>query len=99
MPETGAKPNVPRLQRRLLRAIEAEVVPADLAQRVTKELRIPTIGIGAGAGCDGQVQVWHDLLNYATTVAPRHIPRHVKQYAHVGETMRTAIEQLRAGTI
>ena len=53
-------------------------------------------------GCDGQVQVWHDLLSYSTTFVPQHMPRHVKQYAHVGETMRTAIEQygeeVRAGT-
>ncbi len=83
-------------------AIVLEGIPAPLAELVSSRLRIPTIGIGAGVGCDGQVQVWHDLMSYATTFVPRHIPRHVKQYANVGETMRVAIEQyaaeVRAGT-
>ena len=82
--------------------IVLETMPAPLAQLISSRLRIPTIGIGAGAGCDGQVQVWHDLLSYATTFLPRHIPRHVKQYANIGEEMRKAIEQyaaeVRAGT-
>uniref|UniRef100_UPI00257E9685 3-methyl-2-oxobutanoate hydroxymethyltransferase n=1 Tax=Chloroflexus sp. TaxID=1904827 RepID=UPI00257E9685 len=43
-------------------AIVLELVPAELAQAITERLRIPTIGIGAGAGCSGQVQVWHDML-------------------------------------
>jgi len=83
-------------------SIVLETMPAPLAQLISSRLRIPTIGIGAGAGCDGQVQVWHDLLSYATTFLPRHIPRHVKQYANIGEEMRKAIEQyaaeVRAGT-
>jgi 3-methyl-2-oxobutanoate hydroxymethyltransferase len=83
-------------------AIVLETIPAPLAELVSQRLRIPTIGIGAGAGCDGQVQVWHDLLSYATTFLPRHIPRHVKQYANVGAEIRKAIEQyaaeVRAGT-
>lgn len=82
--------------------IVLESIPAPLAELISKRLRIPTIGIGAGAGCDGQVQVWHDLLSYATTFLPRHIPRHVKQYANVGEDARKAVEQyaaeVRAGT-
>jgi 3-methyl-2-oxobutanoate hydroxymethyltransferase len=73
-----------------------EGIPAPLAEIVSKRLRIPTVGIGAGAGCDGQVQVWHDLLSYATTLAERHIPRHVGQYANAGEVMRNAIEQYAA---
>ena len=83
-------------------AIVLETIPAPLAELVSRRLRIPTIGIGAGAGCDGQVQVWHDLLSYATTFLPRHIPRHVKQYTDVGAAIRSAIEQyaseVRAGT-
>jgi 3-methyl-2-oxobutanoate hydroxymethyltransferase len=77
-------------------AIVLETIPAPLAELISKRLRIPTIGIGAGAGCDGQVQVWHDLLSYSTTFLPRHIPRHVKQYANVGEEMRKAIESYTA---
>ncbi len=82
--------------------IVLETIPAPLASLISGRLRIPTIGIGAGAGCDGQVQVWHDLLSYATTFLPRHIPRHVKQYANVGDEMRKAVVQyaadVRAGT-
>jgi len=83
-------------------AVVLETIPAPLAEIISKRLRIPTIGIGAGAGCDGQVQVWHDVLSYSTTFLPKHMPRHVKQYANVGEQMRVAIEQyaaeVRAGT-
>jgi 3-methyl-2-oxobutanoate hydroxymethyltransferase len=73
--------------------IVLETIPAPLAEMISRRLTIPTIGIGAGAGCDGQVLVWHDLLSYHTSFLPRHIPRHVKQYANVGEEMRRAIEE------
>jgi 3-methyl-2-oxobutanoate hydroxymethyltransferase len=77
-------------------AIVLEGIPAPLAELVSRRLSIPTIGIGAGVGCDGQVQVWHDLLSYAPTFVPRHVPRHVKQYTNVGESIRNAIEQYAA---
>ena len=65
-----------------------EAVPAPVAARVTAELSIPTIGIGAGADCDGQVLVWHDLLGlYEGRTA-----RFVKRYADVAEVIRTALE-------
>ena len=73
-----------------------ETVPAPLAELITQRLTIPVIGIGAGASCDGQVLVWHDLLSYQTSFLTRHIPRHVKEYAHVGEDMQRAIEQYAA---
>lgn len=76
--------------------IVLETVPAPLAELITQRLAIPVIGIGAGAACDGQVLVWHDLLSYHTSFLTRHIPRHVKEYAHVGEDMRRAIEQYAA---
>jgi 3-methyl-2-oxobutanoate hydroxymethyltransferase len=76
--------------------IVLETVPAPLAELITQRLAIPVIGIGAGAACDGQVLVWHDLLSYHTSFLTRHIPRHVKEYAHVGEDMRKAIEQYAA---
>ena len=83
-------------------AIVLETIPASLAQMISDRIRVPTIGIGAGAGCDGQVQVWHDLLSYHTTFVPRHIPRHVKQYASIGAAARQAIDEysteVRAGT-
>ena len=79
-----------------------ETIPAPLAKLISRRLTIPTIGIGAGADCDGQVLVWHDLLSYQTSFVPRHLPRHVKQYADVGADMSRAITEyaaeVRAGT-
>ena len=66
-----------------------EAVPAPVAQRVTAELSIPTIGIGAGVACDGQVLVWHDLLGlYEGRTA-----RFVKQYADLAPVIRAALEE------
>jgi 3-methyl-2-oxobutanoate hydroxymethyltransferase len=74
-----------------------ECVPADLAAEVTAALAIPTIGIGAGAGCDGQVLVYHDLLGMEERIAPRF----VRRYAELGRTAREAIaafaDDVRAG--
>ena len=67
-------------------AIVLELVPAELAAIVSEEVSIPTIGIGAGGGCDGQVQVFHDLLGLGTFK-----PKHAKRYADVGDAIRTAI--------
>jgi 3-methyl-2-oxobutanoate hydroxymethyltransferase len=58
-------------------AVVLEMVPADVAKRVTAELSIPTIGIGAGVDCDGQVLVWQDMAGMRR--GP--LPRFVKQYA------------------
>jgi 3-methyl-2-oxobutanoate hydroxymethyltransferase len=69
-------------------AIVLEAVPARVAERITRALRIPTIGIGAGPGCDGQVLVWHDLLG----INEGPLPRFVKQYAHLAEEVRRALE-------
>ncbi len=66
-----------------------ECIPADLAARITETLSIPTIGIGAGPHCDGQVLVLHDLLGIEGSVRPRF----VKQYAHLSETIRSAVAQ------
>jgi 3-methyl-2-oxobutanoate hydroxymethyltransferase len=65
-----------------------EAVPAPVAARITDAMEIPTIGIGAGAGCDGQVLVYHDLLGYQEGG-----PRFVKQYAKLGPTIRAALER------
>ena len=65
-----------------------ECIPRDLAERISSSLRIPTIGIGAGAGCDGQVLVLHDLLGLNPD--PGH-PRFVRQYARLGEQIREAV--------
>jgi len=78
-------------------AIVVEGVPWPLAQRITAALSIPTIGIGAGPHCDGQVLVVNDMLGLADGFAPRF----VKKYAEVGQTMSRAfaeyIEDVRAG--
>ena len=66
-------------------AIVLELVPAGLATVITERLSIPTIGIGAGAGCSGQVQVWHDLLGFSADPPFRHAGR----FAEIG----SAIEQ------
>jgi 3-methyl-2-oxobutanoate hydroxymethyltransferase len=69
-------------------AVVLELVTNDAAEAVTKALGIPTIGIGAGAGCDGQVLVFHDMIRYAS---PYRSKRFVKTYADVGTVIREAI--------
>jgi 3-methyl-2-oxobutanoate hydroxymethyltransferase len=66
-----------------------EAVPAAVAERVTEALRIPTIGIGSGAACDGQVLVLHDLLGLYGGFTPRF----TKRYAEIGEEIRGALER------
>ena len=70
-------------------ALVLEGVPATLAGRVTEELDIPTIGIGAGGGCDGQILVTHDMLGIYT----RFHPRFVRRYAKLDDVMREAFER------
>jgi 3-methyl-2-oxobutanoate hydroxymethyltransferase len=75
-----------------------EAVPSPVAARITEALDIPTIGIGAGPDCDGQVLVWHDLLG----LYEGHAPRFVKQYADLAPTIGAAVElyasEVREGT-
>jgi 3-methyl-2-oxobutanoate hydroxymethyltransferase len=73
-------------------AIVLEMVPAQLAQQISAALRIPTIGIGAGAGADGQVLVLTDLLG----LDPDFTPRFVRKYAELSGTVLTALEQYAA---
>lgn len=68
-------------------AIVLEAIPAPVAARITERLKVPTIGIGAGAGCDGQVLVWHDLLGLTSG----QVPRFVKTYARLAETIGAAL--------
>ena len=69
-------------------SVVLEAVPAPVARRITEALSIPTIGIGAGPDCDGQVLVWHDLLGLYQGRAARF----VKRYAELGVTIRAALE-------
>ena len=73
-------------------ALVLESVPARVAAHVTDALRIPTIGIGAGPGCDGQVLVWHDVLGL--TEGPT--PRFVKRYADLAGEIRRALHAFAA---
>jgi 3-methyl-2-oxobutanoate hydroxymethyltransferase len=79
-------------------AVVLEMVPAAIAGELTKELAVPTIGIGAGVDCDAQVLVWPDMAGYTTG----RVPRFVKRYADLrGELLRAAREyadEVRAGT-
>lgn len=70
-------------------AVVLECVPAKLAELITKKLTIPTIGIGAGAGCDGQVLVYQDMLGMFRDFKPKF----VKQYGQIGDAMKEAFAQ------
>ncbi|MDY6971094.1 MAG: 3-methyl-2-oxobutanoate hydroxymethyltransferase [Thermodesulfobacteriota bacterium] len=71
--------------------IVMECIPDLLAARITRELNIPTIGIGAGKDCDGQVLVYHDLVG----LFERFTPKFVKQYINLGPKIREALMQFR----
>jgi len=68
-------------------AIVLEAIPSDLAKQITETVSIPTIGIGAGADCDGQVLVIHDILG----LCDKYSPKFVKRYADVSETISAGI--------
>jgi 3-methyl-2-oxobutanoate hydroxymethyltransferase len=79
-------------------AIVLELLPAALAQRISRAITIPTIGIGAGPGCDGQVLVLHDMLGLNQGFNPKFL----KRYADLAETVKAAVRayagEVRAGT-
>lgn len=91
----GREPEAARQMLEDARALEAagacgivlETIPATLGAEITQALTIPTIGIGAGPDCDGQVQVWHDLLGITSS----RVFRHVKRYAELGALMEAAL--------
>lgn len=69
-------------------AVVLEVIPKTLAQRITESLTIPTIGIGAGPFCDGEIQVWHDILGLS-----EHRFKHTRAYLNLREQIREALQQ------
>ena len=69
-------------------AIVLEAIPEPVARRISRAARVPTIGIGAGAACDGQVLVWHDLLG----LSDGHVARFVKRYAALGDEILSALQ-------
>ena len=68
-------------------ALVLEGIPSELAKRLTEYVTIPTIGIGAGVHCDGQIQVFHDILGMYGTF----VPKHTKQYATIGDDISQAL--------
>jgi 3-methyl-2-oxobutanoate hydroxymethyltransferase len=78
-------------------AIVLELVPTGLARKISKALTIPTIGIGAGPYCDGQVQVLHDVMGMYEDF----VPKHTKRYANIAQVMRKAakdyLKEVRTG--
>ena len=79
-------------------AIVLECVPEPLSKLITKKVSVPTIGIGAGPGCDGQVQIVNDMLGSFTDF----VPKHAKRYANLADIMHSAMteyyNEVRAGT-
>jgi 3-methyl-2-oxobutanoate hydroxymethyltransferase len=70
-------------------AVLMETVPAPLATLITQKLGVPTIGIGAGPGCDGEVQIVNDILGWYTDF----VPKHTKQYIKLADVMSSALNQ------
>lgn len=75
-------------------AVILECIPKDIAKKITEKLNIPTIGIGAGGFCDGQVLVTHDLVGYFDGFKPKF----VKQYAKINSTILEAIKKFKSET-
>jgi 3-methyl-2-oxobutanoate hydroxymethyltransferase len=78
-------------------AIVLEGVPDALAAAITEALEVPTIGIGAGPRCDGQVLVWHDLLGLTPDPAPRFVRRYAALGAEIDRALRHFASEVRAG--
>lgn len=90
------KQDAQRLQEAGCFAIVLEKIPADLAREVTESLSIPTIGIGAGPGCDGQVLVTHDALGLTVDFNPRFVRRYEHLADRISDAVRKYIEDVRA---
>ena len=79
-------------------SIVLEGIPAALSRVITQRVGVPTIGIGAGPDCDGQVQVFHDIMG----LYPDFVPKHAKQYAGVGDTIKEGlaryVDEVRQGS-
>ena len=78
-------------------AVVLEAVPAAVAAHITETLTIPTIGIGAGAGCDGQVLVYHDLLGLEEGTSPRFVKRYASLAGEIRDALRAYADDVRSG--
>lgn len=79
-------------------SIVLEAVPPPVAARVTESLTVPTIGIGAGAACDGQVLVWHDMLGLYEGRAPRFVKRYADLASEIKRALETYASEVRSGS-
>ncbi len=69
-------------------AVVLECIPSELAEKITNELSIPTIGIGSGPRCDGQIQVFHDILGLSKTFNPKHAKQYINLYKNIGGAIK-----------
>lgn len=79
-------------------AVVLEKIPAELGSRISASLEIPTIGIGAGPGCDGQVLVTHDMLGIFTKFRPRFVRRYAEMRAEMDDAFRRYCKDVRDGS-
>ena len=78
-------------------AVVLEKIPADLATKVSEAISIPTIGIGAGAGCDGQVLVLHDMLGITMDFSPRFLRRYLNLSEQIESAINDYVDDVRSG--
>ncbi|HXE38526.1 MAG TPA: 3-methyl-2-oxobutanoate hydroxymethyltransferase, partial [Azonexus sp.] len=78
-------------------AVVLEGIPAKLAARITAELTIPTIGIGAGPACDGQVLVIHDILGLCEKYSPKFVKRYVELGPIISDALKRYADEVRSG--
>ncbi len=86
-----------RLEKAGVFAIVLECIPMELAREITQMLKIPTIGIGAGAYCDGQILVFHDLVGYANGYLPKFVKRYADLHDVLGKALKGYAEDVRRG--
>ncbi|SEV83759.1 ketopantoate hydroxymethyltransferase [Kaistella antarctica] len=78
-------------------ALVLEKIPADLAKRVSESISIPTIGIGAGAGCDGQVLVYHDMVGMNKDFSPKFLRRYLDLYTEITGAVSSFVKDVKTG--
>lgn len=86
------------LERAGVFSVILECVPLELARIITAKLSVPTIGIGAGPECDGQILVFHDLVGYLDTYMPKFVKKYANLYESLTQTIRTYSEEVKSGS-
>jgi 3-methyl-2-oxobutanoate hydroxymethyltransferase len=85
------------LERRGVFGIVLESIPEELAKKITESISIPTIGIGAGKYCDGQILVFHDLVGFTNMYLPKFVRRYANVYASIHDALRSYIADIQSG--